>query len=139
MPSLEHLKLKANREIKLIHKDTLQELTDDAEPEERDTWFLKEEPAMMFLAGNTADPRVLMFLVETSITGDDPTIFANYILKKSGEFRYLAAIASGLRTKAKRAVAAAQTKEQLALTMEAIHAAADEAIMNIRKAQNNTT
>lgn len=135
MADLAFRKTKAYLEIDRMHQDILIELTDDVTPEERDTWFLKEEPAMLFLAGNTTDPRVQMFLVETTITGDDPTVFSNYILKKSGEFRYLASVASGLKTKGKRAVEAATSVEVLAATMDAIHAQADASVLDIKSAR----
>lgn len=135
MADLEFRKTKAYLEIDRMHQDILIELTDDVTPEERDTWFLKEEPAMLFLAGNTTDPRVQMFLVETTITGDDPTVFSNYILKKSGEFRYLAALVSGLKTKGKRAVEAATSVEILAATMDAIHEQADASVLAIKSAR----
>ncbi|EFO32627.1 hypothetical protein TRICHSKD4_2429 [Roseibium sp. TrichSKD4] len=137
--SLDEVKSEAVKAVKQRHAETLNALTGGETIEERDTWDLKASAAELYLVvfpeviernedGTAKDARFLMIETEALFRGDDPTVFAKTIKKKADEYARLIGVAGGIKSKALRAIKAAETAEEVVALLEASEAEAAAAL-----------
>lgn len=111
------------------HATFMRDLTGNATIEERDTWQSKELAARALVAqveanataaaANEDPPQIAtlsqieMLTIEANYRGVTPTELAETIIAKADLFKKLTGLAAGVRAKARAAIKAATTPEQL--------------------------
>ena len=107
-PTGEQARAEAHRRLDALHAAHLRAATDDATPEERDTWTLKEEAARAYLEGGATDGRrAMMEMIEAEAAGDgsDPAALARRIVRKAEAYARLVGVAAGIHARAKAELA----------------------------------
>jgi hypothetical protein len=97
----------AYAKIDVAHAGFIGALAGDATSEERDTWPEKASAARAMVAGTAEASQSAMIVAEAAGDGTGPAALAAVIVAKADAMRDLIGAASGLRRKARAAVAAA--------------------------------
>jgi len=100
-----------------LHAEVLEALTGEATIQERDTWAPKEAAARAYVAGSAPPPDVLMIETEATLSGQDPTALATYIVFKADQFKLLVGKAAGLRAQGLAAIEACLTPAHVEAAM----------------------
>jgi len=110
------------------HASYLRLLTDNATPEERDTWPAKTEAATAYLAGTATDAQTALIATEATGGGITPDELAQTIIDNATAFLGHIGQAGGLCASGCTAVKAAATHDALQAALEAFHAEVQAAI-----------
>ena len=127
---LDEQKSEALEAVKQEHAAKLNQYTDNATSEERDTWKVQEEIAVRFKeSGGQSDRDFLEALVtateKTAIeaaNGDAADVMAGKIIANAGMTRQLIAMAGGMKRTAIEAIEATTSIEELNTTIETLKA-----------------
>lgn len=134
---LEASRMKALAEVDQVHAGQLRQLTGNATDVERDTWAPKANAARAVLAGTADEAQAAMLGIEAAQRGLSAEKLAHAILARAAAFEQLIGAASAIRTKARDALKAAETLEDMLLAGQALYSEADAAVAQIRAAQAN--
>ena len=116
--------------VKQEHAAKLNQYTDNATPEERDTWKVQEEIAVRFKESGQQSDRDFLEALATptekeaieAASGDAADVMADKIIAKATLTRNLIALAGGMKRTAIEAIEATTTIEELNTTIDALKA-----------------
>lgn len=116
---LDAIKRRALRAVDTQHASLLRKLTGGATIEERDTWQSKELAARALMEYEDATPsQVEMLTIEAGYLSISAETLAGTIIGKADLFKKLTGLAAGVRGKARAAIAAASTPDELQVAVD---------------------
>lgn len=130
---LDHARAQALQSIDQFHAETVQKLVGSPTQVEKDTWALKLEVANAIVRKLPIAATGQAFLESAGLASDSAKAeWAASVLAKSAAYAQVVGVAERLRDEARTAVRAASDDAALAAVIEAQHAAADDAIAQLR-------
>ena len=120
----EQAKAQAMAEVKATHASYLRQATDNATPEERDTWPAKSAAATAYLAGTATAAQIAFMGAAAARDGVTPDALAQTIITKADAFLGHIGQADDLSASGRAAVEAATTHDALQAALDAFEAEA---------------
>ena len=134
---IDRSRINAMSEVDHVHACQLRQLTGNATIEERDTWSPKANAARALLAGTANKSQAEMMWLEAGQRGSSAEKVGDTMLARASAFDRLIGVASAIRVKARAALMAAETLEDMLLVGQEISAESDAVVAQIRKAQED--
>ncbi|WP_299773125.1 hypothetical protein [uncultured Tateyamaria sp.] len=123
----EDAKAEALAEVKATHASYLRQATDNATPEERDTWPAKSAAATAYLAGTATAAQTAFMGAAAARGGVTPDALAETIITKADAYLGHIGQADDLRASGRAAVEAATTHDALQAALAAFETEAHAA------------
>ena len=117
-PPLEDSKLAGIKRVENLFRTDMRKLTQNASPEERDTWSAKEGAARLLIANHSdVDP---MLQAEADLTGESVDDLAVSIVAKADAYRLAAGSISGRKRRDIQMIQSAATVEEVNTIVAAV-------------------